>query len=201
MGCSGGSAAYVEFGVALRSGLEGVLAGLSLALRSGAGPSSEGRSWTETRGGAEGRAGDYGGHGGCNWGGCAAQDAFVRKVLEWFDVRCSISRLAKLRGCVTERVMPQVARRACSAATSAVSTLCAPFVAVTRPDDPSTGYIPSHEPGTSCVSLQALLSLRSLTHSRSLLRVPPLTCAFRDRIDVMLLVKRATAPATSTPWP
>lgn len=62
---AGVSASYVELRVALCSCLEGILAGLSLALSGGAGPSSEsGRRADDTRGGAEGRAGDDGGHGG-----------------------------------------------------------------------------------------------------------------------------------------
>lgn len=64
---TGALVAYVEFGVALCARLEGCLAGFSLAFSSGAGPSSEGRGGAlDTRGGAEGRAGDDGGHGGCN---------------------------------------------------------------------------------------------------------------------------------------
>jgi hypothetical protein len=57
---------YIELRVALRSSLERLLAGFSLPLGLGGGPSAESRSGGAKAGsGAEGRACDDGGHGAC----------------------------------------------------------------------------------------------------------------------------------------
>jgi hypothetical protein len=94
--------AYVEFGVPLRASLERLLAGFSVPLGLGSGPSAEARSGLETGGGAEGRARDDGGHGACfrersSVGGVSVVDA-GRSTLKPPVVRCRISgaKLARL---------------------------------------------------------------------------------------------------------
>jgi hypothetical protein len=58
-----GAGTYVELGVALRSGLEGLFASSSLALGGGTSPTAA-RNGAHAGGCAKGGAGDDGGHGG-----------------------------------------------------------------------------------------------------------------------------------------
>lgn len=80
--------AYIELGVALRSGLESVLAGLPLGVsrvRGGAGPAAGRSGGAKARGSAEGRAGGDGGHVCVGVGEC--RRGLRRKcVVVWRDV-------------------------------------------------------------------------------------------------------------------
>ena len=124
---------HVEFGVALRSRLEGVFAGCSLAFGRSAGPTSEGRSWVKAWSGSQGRAGDEGGHGGCNWSQLGV--GVLRGCKRWV----SMSELVRGSPSVTA-----ASGRPC-AATSAITCMrpfrrnnsACPPLATSRPRSPS----------------------------------------------------------------
>jgi hypothetical protein len=95
------SKAYIELGVALRSRLESLLAGLSLPLSGGAGPSAESWGGLEAGGGAEGGAGNDGGHGAC-----------VAARMGWMvdDAGCSTSALGVVRCRIEQPTAAKLAR-------------------------------------------------------------------------------------------
>lgn len=193
------STTYVELRVALRSRLDGLLAGFPLSLTGSAGVTAESLGGLEARGGAEGGAGDDGGHGGC-----------VQETCGWVvedgcgGAGCSSSELAVVR-C---RIAQPNARQAC---TGPASLRALAEAGVVRHGAP--GRHQRTAPLQSCrkndcryisararPSLPQLFALTTLLRPQSLFPYPlsqlPGTSG-SPWIDVMLFV--TTHSATATP--